>query len=370
MASKRDYYETLGVSKTATPEELKSAYRKMALQYHPDRNQGDKGAEEKLKDINEAYDVLSNPEKRQAYDQFGHAGPQAQAGGGFGGFGGFEGADASDIFSSVFGDMFGGGRSRRGPRKGADLQFEHVVTLQEAFNGTESSVRVNRTVACEKCHGSGAKAGTSSKTCPDCRGAGQVRVTRGFFTLAQTCSRCQGEGQIVESPCPDCRGQGHTRQAETIRVRVPAGVEDGTVLRVSGAGEAGGRGAPPGDLFVVVRVRSDERFERDGEDLTTLRRVSVPLAALGGEVEVPTLEKPVKIHIPAGTQPGSVLRVRGAGMPRLRGSGRGDLFVRISIEVPTKLSKDQRRLLAELAQTMGETGLNFEEGFLKKAFGK
>jgi molecular chaperone DnaJ len=274
------------------------------------------------------------------------------------------------VFSSVFGDMFGGGgRSRRGPRKGADIQHDHTVSLTEAFTGTQTSVRIARAVNCDKCRGSGAKPGTSVKTCPDCRGAGQVRVTRGFFTLAQTCLRCQGAGQAVETPCPDCRGQGRTRTTENVTVRVPAGVEDGTVLRVTGGGEAGERGSTPGDLYVVIHVRPDSRFERDGDNLVTERHVSTPLAALGGDVEIPTLEKPIKIHVPAGTQSGALLRLRGSGMPALRGGERGDLFVRVIVDVPTKLTKDQRRMLAELGQSLGETGIA-DEGFFKKTFGK
>ncbi|MBK9057447.1 MAG: DnaJ domain-containing protein [Elusimicrobia bacterium] len=243
MASKRDYYEVLGVSKSASPEELKQAYRKLALQNHPDRNLGDKGAEERLKEINEAYDALSNAEKRQAYDQFGHAGPQAQ---GAGGFGGFSSGDFGDVFSSVFGDMFGGGgRSRRGPRKGADIQHDHTVSSPRRSRAHRRPCGIARAVNCDKCRGSGAKPGTSVKTCPDCRGAGQVRVTRGFFTLAQTCPRCQGAGQAVETPCPDCRGQGPHADHGNVTVRVPAGVEDGTVLRVTGGGERASGAARP-----------------------------------------------------------------------------------------------------------------------------
>lgn len=372
MASKRDYYEVLGVAKSASPEELKQAYRKLALQNHPDRNPNDKAAEERLKEINEAYDALSNAEKRQAYDQYGHAGVSGAAGGGpgAGGFGGFSTGDFGDVFSSVFGDMFGGGgRSRRGPRKGEDIQYEHTVSLAEAYTGAQTSVRVARSVSCEKCRGTGAKPGTSVKTCPDCRGHGQVRVTRGFFTLAQTCARCQGSGQTVDTPCPDCRGHGRTRTSENVTLRIPPGVEDGTVLRVTGGGEAGERGSAPGDLYVVIHVRADERFERDGDNLVTVRHVSTPLAALGGDVEIPTLEKPVKIHVAGGTQSGALLRVRGAGMPNLRGGAKGDLFVRVVVDVPTKLTKDQRRLLAELGQSLGETGIS-DEGFFKKTFGK
>ncbi|MBL8023567.1 MAG: molecular chaperone DnaJ [Elusimicrobia bacterium] len=368
--AKRDYYDVLGVSKSASADQLKQAYRKLALQHHPDRNPGNKGAEEKFKEINEAYEALSNPEKRQLYDQYGHAGA-AGAGGGGGGFSGFEGmGDVGDVFSSVFGEMFGGGRARRGPRKGADLQAEHYVSLSDAFKGTQATLRVAHQAACSVCKGSGAKPGTSARTCTDCRGAGQVRATRGFFTMAQPCPRCQGAGQIVDSPCAECRGQGHSRKTESITVRIPAGVEDGTALRVTGGGEAGDRGAPSGDLFVIIRVEEDARFERDGANLLTEKKVSIPLAALGGEVDISAVQKSVRIHIPPGTQSGTLLRVRGEGMPALRGGGQGDLLVRVIVDIPTKLTKDQRRLLAELAQSMGETGLNFEEGFLKKVFGK
>jgi len=368
MATKRDYYEVLGVSKGAGADELKTAYRKLALQYHPDRNQGNKSAEEKFKEINEAYEVLSDAQKRAAYDQYGHSG----GGAGPGGFGGFEGAQGfGDIFGDIFGEMFGGGGRSGGrgrARKGADLRFDHTVTLNEALTGTQSTLRVTRPSTCTQCKGSGAKPGTSLKTCPDCRGQGQVRVTRGFFTLAQTCPRCQGEGQIVENPCPECRGQGRVRSTENITVRVPPGVEEGTTLRVPGGGEAGPRGAAPGDLYVVLHVKADPRFERDGEDLVTARHASVPLAALGGEMEVPTLEKPVRINIPAGTQSGTVFRVRGAGMPRLQGSGRGDLHVRVIVDVPTKLTKEQKKLLADLAKTMGEE-TDDAGGVFKKVFG-
>jgi molecular chaperone DnaJ len=365
--SKRDYYDVLGVPRSASPDELKQAYRKMALKFHPDRNPGDKSSEEKFKEVNEAYEALSSPEKRQVYDQYGHAGMGPGGPAGAGGFGGFEGAgDVGDIFSSVFGEMFGG--RRRGPQKGADLQAEHAVTLEEAFTGSQSTLRVSRQTSCARCRGSGAKPGTSPRACPECRGAGQVRVTRGFFTMAQTCGRCRGLGQVVESPCPDCRGQGRVHTNEEITVRIPAGVEDGTVLRVSGGGEAGARGSPAGDLYVVVHVRPDERFERDGENLVSQRRVSIPMAALGGEVEVPTVQKSVRIHIPPGTQSGTLLRVRGEGMPALRGGGRGDLLVRILVDIPAKLTKDQRRLFSELAQSLGDEGVSADEGFFKRAF--
>ncbi|HRY29223.1 MAG TPA: molecular chaperone DnaJ [Elusimicrobiota bacterium] len=379
MPTKRDYYEVLGVSKTAGADELKAAYRKAALQHHPDRNPGNKAAEEKFKEVNEAYEVLSAPEKRRLYDQFGHAGVQQGGGpGGPGGFHGFEdmaGGGFGDVFSDLFGDIFGGGggggrgQGRRGGR-GADLRYDHTVTLHEAFTGTQSSLHVARRTTCSKCNGSGAKPGTSRRTCSECRGAGQVRVTRGFFTLAQTCPRCRGEGQIVESPCSECRGEGRVRSTDNLTVRIPPGVEDGTALRVPGAGEAGERGTPAGDLYVVVHITPDSRFERDGENLLTDRHVSIAMAALGGEVEIPTVEKSVRINIPAGTQSGTLLRVRGAGMPRLKGSGRGDVIVRVVVDVPTRLNKEQKRLLAELAQSMGEEGVSTDDGLFKKVFGR
>jgi molecular chaperone DnaJ len=374
MSTKRDYYEVLGVARTASADELKAAYRQLALKLHPDRNPGDKAAEEKFKEINEAYEVLSNKEKRAAYDQFGHAGVQGGGRPGAGGFQGFEDVSGfGDIFSDMFGDIFGGGGRGGGgrrARKGADIRYDHTVTLQEAYTGAQSSVKVTRHTSCGKCKGSGSKPGTGTKTCSDCRGSGQVRVTRGFFTLAQTCPRCQGQGQTVESPCPDCRGAGRVRTTDNLTVRIPAGVEEGTALRVPGAGEAGERGSEPGDLYVVLHVREDDRFERDGENLVTTVHVSIPLAVLGGETEVPTLEKSVRISIPAGTQSGTVFRVRGAGMPRLRGSGKGDLLVRVVVDVPKHLTKDQKRLFAELAQSLGERGITVDEGILKKVFGK
>jgi molecular chaperone DnaJ len=369
--AKADYYDLLGVSRSASVEDIKVAYRKAALKHHPDRNPGDKSAEEKFKEINEAYEALSSPDKRRAYDQFGHAG--AQGGGGPGGGSGFEGGEGfGDVINQAFGDMFGGmfGGGRRRARKGADLQYEHTVTLEEAFSGAQSTLSVGRLAPCSTCHGSGARPGSSVKTCPNCRGAGQVRMSRGIFSIAQTCPRCGGHGQVVENPCPDCRGQGRLRKTENITVRIPPGVEDGTALRVSNAGEAGERGSSPGDLYVVVRVKPHPRFEREDANLITSHKVTVPLAALGGTLEVPTLEKPLRLDIPAGTQSGTLFRVKGAGMPRLRDAGRGDLFVKVDVEIPVKLSKDQRRLFAELAQSLGDNNVSTDDGLLRKVFGK
>lgn len=368
--AKRDFYEVLGVSKSASPEELKAAYRKLALQLHPDRNPGNKAAEEKFKEVNEAYETLSNPEKRQAYDQFGHAGAQAGFGGGAGGFQGFEGF--GDAFSDLFEGMFsGGGRGGRRASRGSDLKYEHVVSLKEVMTGVEASIRLSRNVSCDTCRGSGAKSGTSTKVCGQCGGAGQVRVSRGFIAFAQTCPRCRGEGRTVEHPCPDCRGQGRVPRQETIKVRIPPGVDNGTTLRVTGGGEAGEHGAPPGDLYVVVGVQDDPRFEREGADLLAERKISIPMAALGGEVEVPTVEGAVRVKVPAGTPPGAVLRVRGAGLPHLGDANRkGDLRVRIAVDVPARLTKEQRQLFLQLAHSLGDGGVAGDEGLLKKVFGK
>ncbi len=369
MTTKRDYYEVLGVSKNASPDELKAAYRKMALQHHPDRNQNDKASEEKFKEINEAYEVLSTPEKRSGYDQFGHAGARGGMGGeGFQGFEGF-----GEAFSDLFGDLFGGGSGGRGRgsrRGGADLKYEHVVSLHDAFNGVDASIRLERPIPCSVCSGSGAKPATSARVCSQCGGAGQVRLSRGFLSMAQTCPRCSGEGRVLESPCAACHGRGRTRSTETIKVRIPPGVEDGTTLRVSGSGEAGERGAPSGDLYVVVRVEEDARFERDGADLLTDKNISIPMAVLGGETEVPTVDATLTLRVPPGTASGTLLRLRGSGMPRLRGSGRGDLLVRIRVDIPSKLSKEQRQMFAQLAKSLGDSGVSDEEGFIKKVFGK
>lgn len=368
LATKRDYYEALGVARSATAEEIKAAYRKLALQHHPDRNPGDKSAEEKFKEINEAYEILSAPEKRSAYDQFGAAGVSG-AGGAGGPFAGVDPSAFGDMFGDFFGDLFGAAGGKRRARQGADLQTEHVVTLEQAFTGVQAELHLARWNACPTCQGSGAKTGSGRKTCGECRGSGAVRMSRGFFTMQQTCGRCQGEGQIIEHPCPACRGQGRIRGSESVTVRIPPGVEEGTTLRVSGAGEAAGRGTPPGDLYVVVRVKPDPRFERDGGNLVVTQHIAVPLAALGGEIEVPTLEKPLRIQVHSGTQSGAMLRVKEAGMPLLRGQGRGDLYVRLIVDIPTKLSREQRKLFAELSRTLGAPREE-EVGVLKKVFGK
>lgn len=378
MSSKSDYYDTLGVGRQATPDELKAAYRKLAIKYHPDKNQGDKQAADKFKEINEAYSVLSNAEKRKLYDQFGHAGVSGGGGPGPGGFGqgGFDFGDLGDIFEDVFSGAFGmgggGGRGRRGRgggQPGRDLRVDHEVTLEQVLTGIEISLEVPTRQPCDVCNGSGAKAGSEMKKCPDCRGTGQVRISSGFFTMAQTCGKCRGYGEIIEKPCPNCHGEGRVQKNTKVKLRIPPGVENGTTLRVAGSGEAGERGAPAGDLYVVIRVPEHKKFERDGANLFIDQTISFPVAALGGEIEVPTLEGNVHLKIPAGTQPGVHFRVAERGLPHLKSRDRGDLFVRVQVEIPKKLSKDERRLILELAEKQGETRHSKDESILKKVFG-
>lgn len=352
MATKADYYELLGVSRNATEEEIKKAYRKAALRYHPDRNPGDKAAEEKFKELSEAYQVLSDPEKRAQYDRYGHAAFE-QGGAGFNGFdftGNFE-----DIFGDIFGDFFGvGGRGRRRAQRGEDLSYNLEISFEEAAFGTEKTISVPRTIVCEICQGSGAKPGTAPKTCATCRGSGQVRFQQGFFTVARTCNRCGGHGQVITDPCPTCRGTGTVRKASTLQVKIPAGVDTGARLKLRGEGEVGPAGGVPGDLYVLIRVREHPLFERQHNDVVCEIPISFPQAALGTEIEVPTLEGKIKMKIPPGTQSGNVFRLRGKGIPDLRGGGRGDQLVRVVVEVPRKLTARQRELLEEFARLDGE----------------
>ncbi|MCG3203516.1 MAG: Chaperone protein DnaJ [Elusimicrobia bacterium] len=370
--AKRDYYEILGVGRNATSDQIKAAYRQQAIKVHPDKNQGDKQAEEKFKELNEAYSVLSDAEKRKAYDQFGHAAVDgSQGAGGFrGGAGGF--GDLGDIFGDIFEQAFGGqgGRgSRGGGAPGRDLRVDQEVTLIDVLNGIDVTLDVPNFQACDACGGSGAKSGTGRKQCPDCRGRGQVRVSHGFFTMAQTCQRCRGFGEIIENPCPTCSGSGRVHRNKKVKVRIPPGVENGTTLRISGAGEAGERGAGSGDLYVVVHVREDKRFERDGANLVTDAVISFPLAALGGEIDVQALEGFVRLKIPAGTQPGAHFRVSEHGLPHLKSRSRGDLFVRVQVNIPKKLSKEEKKLVFELAEKMGEKNISKDDGVLKRVFG-
>jgi molecular chaperone DnaJ len=381
LADKKDYYELLGVNRNAAADEIKAAYRRQAVKFHPDKNPGDKNAESQFKSINEAYEVLSDGQKRAAYDRFGHGGVNHAAGGGgqgsAGGFGGFSGdfgdVDLGDILGNIFGggESFGaGGRRRGGPSRGEDVAVETEVTLREAYEGAKKPIRVVRAERCETCGGSGARPGTGATTCKTCGGAGQVRSQRGFFVMAQTCPSCRGEGTTIASPCASCRGRGAIEKASTLTIRVPPGVREGTSLRISGAGQAGFRGGPAGDLFVVIHPARDARFTREGDDLYVEERISFPQAAMGCEVSVETMEQPVTIKIPPGTQSGALFRLRDHGMPRLESRGQGDLFVKVTVDIPKELSTKQRELLREFAKTLGENAAQYDESVLKKIFGR
>jgi molecular chaperone DnaJ len=345
----RDYYEVLGVPRNASDQEIKSAYRRLALKYHPDRNPGSRDAEESFKEAAEAYGILGDPEKRRRFDAYGIAGL-----GGAGGVG-FDPtifADFSDILGDFFGfgDVFG---RRRGPRRGSDLRYNLEISFEEAAFGTETQIRIPRTEACSACAGSGASPGTKPSSCPTCRGSGQVSFQQGFFSVARTCSHCRGTGRIVAEPCKDCRGEGQVPAERTLQIKIPPGVDSGSQLRIGGEGEAGSLGGPPGDLYVVVRVQEHAFFRRDGNNLFCEVPVSVTHAALGGTLDVPTLDGgATKLSIPEGTQPGTVLRLRGQGIPHLGGRGRGDLHVLVRVVVPRHLTADQKTLFEQLAKSL------------------
>ena len=348
--AKRDYYETLGVSADISKGDLKKAYRRLAMKVHPDRNPGDSEAEAKFKELSEAYEVLSEPEKRAAYDRHGHDafGNTGSPGGGGGSF--------SDIFGDVFGDIFGGagqgGGSRSSVQRGSDLRFTLDLLLEEAVFGVDKTIRIPRLAECEKCHGSGAKAGSSPKTCQTCNGQGQVRMQQGFFAIQQTCPRCQGQGRVVSDPCSDCRGQGRKEETKTLSVKIPAGVDTGDRVRLSGEGEVGVNNGPAGDLYVQVNVKEHRIFTRDGKDLYCEAPISFTDAALGGDLEVPTLDGRVKLKIPEGTQTSKLFRVRAKGVKPVRGGAKGDLLCRVAIETPINLTLKQRELLEELHYTL------------------
>jgi molecular chaperone DnaJ len=351
---KRDYYEVLGVAREASEQELKSAYRKLAHQFHPDKNPGDKAAEERFKEASEAYEVLSDAEKRARYDRFGHATGQNPFEGGFP-FGGAAGATINDIFGDIFGEMFGGGRRPRGRPRGSDLRFHLEIAFEDAAFGTTTRLEIPRPKRCDTCRGTGAKAGTQPRTCPTCGGAGEVRLTQGFFSIARTCHQCGGAGRILVDKCADCGGAGMTREQATVEVKVPPGVDTGTRLKLAGEGEpAPQAGASPGDLYVVIQVREHPIFRREETDVICDLPVSVTQAALGAHIDVPTLDGPVQLKIPAGTQSGKVFRMRGKGIPQLGGGERGDQHVRVLVETPTHLTKEQRELLERFAEISGE----------------
>ncbi len=376
MAAKRDYYEILCVAREATVEELKKSYRKLAVKFHPDKNPGDKEAEEKFKELGEAYDVLSDAEKRAAYDRFGHAafaqGGAARGGGGF--------HDPFDIFREVFGagngggmggifeQFFGsGGRGERESRqRGSDLRYDMQITLEEAAEGVEKEIDITKLEACAGCKGTGAEAGSRVVSCQTCNGRGQVVSSRGFFQVAQTCPRCRGSGQSVERPCPKCRGESRVEQNVRIKFKIPAGVDDGSKMRIPGNGEAGIRSGPRGDLYVVIHIKEHEVFEREAENLFCEVAVNFATAALGGDVRVPTIEGPASLKLPAGTQSGTVFKLRGKGMPVYNSSARGDLMARIIVAVPQKLTPEQRKKLEEFAELMGDELPEQSKGVLER----
>ena len=352
--SKRDYYEVLGVTRTVTEVEMKSAYRKLALKYHPDRNPGDKSAEEKFKECAEAYAVLADADKRSAYDRFGHAAVGSTASAGvdptiFADFGDILGG-LGDIFG--FGDMLGGGRRRGGPQRGGDLRYDLEITFEESAKGAETSIQIPRQEQCETCSGSGAAPGSSPTVCNQCRGQGQVRFQQGFFTVARTCPQCRGTGRTIAKPCQSCRGAGQVAKQRKITVKIPAGIATGQQLRLQGEGEGGSAGGPPGNLYVVVHVQEHEFFRRDGINLFCEIPVNFTTVALGGEIQVPTLDGTDNIKVPEGTATGTTLRLRGKGMPDVSGRGRGDLFATVQVQTPRKLSKEQRQVLEQLAKTL------------------
>lgn len=350
--SKRDFYEVLGLGRDASERDIKKAYKRLAMKYHPDRNSGDAGAAEKFKEVKEAYEILTDGQKKAAYDQYGHAAFE-QGAGGFGGGGG--GADFGDIFGDVFGDIFGGGRRGGGPRaqRGSDLRYNMELSLEEAVRGCSKEIEVPTLVHCDTCEGSGAKKGTSAQTCGTCHGHGQVQMRQGFFAVQQTCPTCHGKGKIIKEPCHVCHGQGRKQKNKTLNVKIPAGVDTGDRIRLAGEGEAGEMGAPAGDLYVQVHVKEHHIFERDGNNLYCEVPVSFAMAALGGEVEVPTLDGRVSLKVPTETQTGRMFRMRGKGVKGVRSAAFGDLIVKLVVETPVNLSARQKELLKEFEESCG-----------------
>lgn len=362
--AKRDYYDVLGVPKNATDDDIKKAYRKLAMKFHPDRNQGDdaKKAEEKFKEAKEAYEMLSEPQKRAAYDQYGHAGVDPNAAGMGGGFrGGPEGFGGfAEAFGDIFGDIFNGGgrRGGGGPQvyRGSDLSYAMEISLEEAAHGKDAQIRIPTWDTCETCHGSGAKPGTSAKTCSSCNGAGTVHMRQGFFSIQQTCPHCHGSGKVIPEPCTTCNGAGKIKRQKTLEVKIPAGINEGMRIRSAGNGEPGTNGGPPGDLYIEIRIKEHDIFERDGDDLHCTVPVSLTTVALGGTIEVPTLGGKAEIELPEGTQHGKTFRLRGKGIKGLRSSYPGDLYCHVAVETPVKLTEHQRKLLRELDESLRKGG--------------
>ncbi|MBP1857645.1 molecular chaperone DnaJ [Rhizobium herbae] len=367
---KRDLYETLGVAKTADEKELKSAFRKLAMKYHPDKNPGDAEAEKTFKEISLAYEMLKDPQKRAAYDRYGHAAfEQGGMGGGGAGMGGGAGG-FSDIFEDIFGEMMGGGRQRRssgGRERGADLRYNMEISLEEAYAGKTAQIRVPTSITCDVCTGSGAKPGTKPTTCGTCQGSGRVRAAQGFFSIERTCPTCHGRGQIIADPCVKCHGQGRITEERSLSVNIPAGIEDGTRIRLSGEGEAGLRGGPSGDLYIFLSVKPHEFYQRDGADLYCSVPISMTTAALGGKFDVATLDgTKSRVSVPEGTQAGKQFRLKGKGMPVLRSSQVGDLYIQIQIETPQKLTKRQRELLKEFEELSSKENNPESAGFFSR----
>ncbi|MEP2980068.1 MAG: molecular chaperone DnaJ [Lentilitoribacter sp.] len=372
--AKADFYELLGVSKGADEKELKSAFRKLAMKYHPDKNPDNAEAEQKFKEINEAYEMLKDPQKRAAYDQYGHAAFEQGGPGGGGGFGGGGAGGFHDIFEDIFGDMMGGGQRQRrssgGRERGADLRYNMEISLEEAFEGKTAQIRVPTSVSCDVCSGSGAKPGSSPTTCTTCGGIGRVRAAQGFFSVERTCPTCHGNGQMISDPCTKCSGQGRVSEEKSLSVNIPAGIEDGTRIRVAGEGEAGQRGGPTGDLYIFLSVRPHEFFQREGADLYCMVPISMTKAALGGKFEVTTLDgSKSRVTVPEGTQSGKELRMRGKGMPVMRSSQKGDLYIRIAVETPQHLSRRQKELLEEFQEISSNENNPESSGFFSKMKG-
>ena len=377
--NKRDYYEVLGVQKGVTEEEIKKAYKKMARKYHPDLNPGDKDAEEKFKEVNEAYEVLSDSEKKARYDQFGFAGVDPNFGAGAGGWGGgaggagFDFGDLGDIFGSFFGGGFGGGQARRNPnapQRGESIRMNLTISFEEAAFGCEKELTVDRYESCETCHGSGAAPGTSPETCPDCGGSGVVQTRRqtpmGVFASTAPCSRCGGRGKIIKEPCKDCRGSGVVRRSRKIQASVPAGIDNGQTISIRGQGHAGKNGGPAGDLLVTITVRPHELFRREGTSVLCEAPITFPQAVLGAELEIPTIDGKVKYDIPEGTQSGTTFRLKGKGIPALNGRGRGDQYVTVYIETPRNLNREQKEALKKFAEAVGENNYEERKSFFRK----